>query len=187
MFALYTLSSSVGLMVIGNITKIATIQDPLHAVGYAAMLVALLAIFNTGGRVIGGMLSDKIGRANTLLVAFALQVVNMALFCFFDNFLLLTFGALLAGLSYGTLLSVFPSMTADLFGLKNYGTNYGIVYLGWGLSGILAPVMADVIFDSTGTFTLAYLICAAIMVVCVVLGFALRKVTEGSTETAPPE
>ena len=171
MFILFALSSSVGLMVIGNISKIASIQDPLNAVGYAALLVALLAVFNTVGRVIGGILSDKIGRINTLLAAFAIQAVNMLLFSAFDNFLLFTLGALLVGFSYGTLLSVFPSMTADLFGLKNYGTNYGIVFLGWGLS---------IVLDLTGTFTLAYFICAAIMALCLFLGFLCRKTLTGS-------
>lgn len=182
MFALFALSSSVGLMVIGNISKIAGIQDPINAAGYAALLVALLAVFNTVGRVIGGMLSDKIGRINTLLAAFVIQAVNMLLFSVFDNFLLFTLGALLVGFSYGTLLSVFPSMTADLFGLKNYGTNYGIVFLGWGLSGVLAPVIADIVLDLTGTFTLAYFICAAIMAVCLFLGFLCRKTLTGSTK-----
>ena len=60
MVVLFALSSSVGLMIIGNISKIAAIQDPANAAGYAALLVALLAVFNTGGRVIGGILSDKI-------------------------------------------------------------------------------------------------------------------------------
>ncbi len=183
-FLLFLLSSSVGLMVIGNISKIALIQDPVGAVVYSAILVSLLAIFNTGGRVIGGMLSDKIGRYNTLLVVFAIQCANMVMFAFFNNFALLTFGALLVGFSYGTLLSVFPSLTADLYGLKNYGTNYGIVYLAWGLSGVLAPVVADIVYDATGEFTIAYFICAGLMALCIVLGFALKKVRAKSEAAA---
>ncbi|CAK7006651.1 MAG: L-lactate transporter [Paraeggerthella hongkongensis] len=175
LFALFALSSSVGLMIIGNLSKIATIQDPASAAGYAALLVSLLALFNTGGRVVGGILSDKIGRINTLVLVFAIQCLNMCLFALYGNFALLTLGALFVGFSYGTLLSVFPSMTADLYGLRNYGTNYGILYLAWGLSGVLAPVMADVVFDVTGTFDAAYLICAAILALCILLGVVLKR------------
>ncbi|MGL4606018.1 MAG: L-lactate MFS transporter [Eubacteriaceae bacterium] len=175
LFIMFALSSSVGLMIIGNISKIAKIQDPANAIAYAALLVSLLAVFNTGGRVIGGILSDKIGRVNTMLVVFGIQGINMVLFSLFNNFILLVFGALLVGFAYGTLLSVFPSITADLYGLKNYGTNYGIMYLAWGLSGVIAPVMADYVYDLSGSFSLAYLICAGILVVCLGLGFVLKN------------
>lgn len=182
MVVLFALSSSVGLMIIGNISKIAAAQDPANAADYAALLVSLLAVFNTGGRVIGGMLSDKIGRSNTLLVVFGLQAVNMVLFGVYNSFLTFCLGALLVGFCYGTLLSVFPSLTADQFGLKNYGTNYGIVYLAWGFSGIIAPIMADLIYDASGSFNMAFYICAGILVLCMVLGVALKKIVEKPAE-----
>lgn len=182
MFLLYALSSSVGLMVIGNMAKIATVQDPVGAAGYAALLVSLLAVFNTFGRVAGGMLSDRIGRANTLLLVFALQGIDLLLFSRFDGFALLVVGALLVGFSYGTLLAVFPTLTADLFGLKNYGMNYGIVYLSWGIAGVIAPPIADAVFDATGGFDVAYLACAGISAVCIVLGAVLKR-TLRSSET----
>lgn len=187
LFIMFALSSSVGLMIIGNISKIAKIQDPANAVAYAALLVSLLAVFNTGGRVIGGILSDKIGRVNTLLVVFAIQGINMVLFSLFNSFALLVLGALLVGFAYGTLLSVFPSMTADLYGLKNYGTNYGIMYLAWGLSGVIAPVMADYVYDLKESFSLAYLICAGILVLCLVLGFTLKNIQSSSTRKVKSE
>lgn len=49
-------------------------------------------------------------------------------------------GAGLAGIGYGTLLAVFPSVMADLYGLKNFGTNYGILYTAWGVGGFIGPV-----------------------------------------------
>ena len=47
--------------------------------------------------------------------------------------------------------------------LKNYGANYGIVFLGWGLAGLVAPMIADIIYDATAGYNTAYIICALMM------------------------
>jgi MFS family permease len=70
---------------------------------------------------------------------------------------------------------VFPALTADQFGLKNYGQNYGIVYLAWGLSGVAAPLVADYFYDASGSFNTAYIICAAMMVVMMGLNYLLKR------------
>jgi MFS family permease len=70
---------------------------------------------------------------------------------------------------------VFPSITADLYGLKNYGTNYGVLYLGWGLAGVVAPMVADVIYDLNGNFHTAYIIAAGMMALMVGVNFLFKK------------
>jgi len=164
MFIMFMIASSVGLMIIGNVTRIATMQMGINDAGVLAFLVSFLAITNMVGRIVGGFVSDKIGRANTLFVIFALQIVNMAGFFFYANFAWLIVGIIGVGFCFGALLSVFPALTAEQYGLKNYGVNYGIVYLAWGLSGVIAPVIADIIYDATGTFNAAYIICVVLMI-----------------------
>jgi MFS family permease len=124
--------------------------------------------------VIGGMMSDKIGRVNALFVVFALQALNMVGFVIYQSLPALIIGIIAVGFSYGTLLSVFPSMTADQYGLKNYGANYGILYLAWGLAGVVAPMMADIIYDSSGNFNMAYIISAAMLVLIIAVNYLLR-------------
>ena len=92
-------------MVIGNITSIAAAQANITE---AAFLVVILSIFNSGGRVAAGMLSDKIGGVKTLMLAFIMQGINMAMFASFQSDFTLMIGAALAGIGYGTLLAVFP-------------------------------------------------------------------------------
>jgi len=104
-----------------------------------------------------------------------LQMFNMIGFMFYSNLAGIIIGIIFAGLCFGTLLTVFPSMTADRFGLKNYGANYGIVYLFWGLAGIVAPVFADHIFDLRGSFNIAYIICATMMPVLILVNYLLKK------------
>jgi len=175
MFVVFLISASIGLMIIGNITKIAEIQIVGLGPAIFAILVSFLAITNTFGRVLGGLMSDKIGRVNALFVVTMLQMLNMVGFYFYQSIPALCVGIVLVGFCYGTLLSVFPALTADLFGLTNLGSNYGILFLAWGLSGVGAPLMADYIYDTTGAFTTAYIICACMLVVAAFANFLLKK------------
>lgn len=78
----YAFGASAGLMIIANITSIAAEQASIIDGAY---LVVALAIFNSGGRLATGLLSDKIGALKTLSLAMLLQTVNMLLFSHFDS------------------------------------------------------------------------------------------------------
>ena len=174
MFIMFIITSSVGLMVIGNVTRIASVQMGILDTAVLAFLVSFMAITNMSGRIIGGFLSDKIGRINMLYVIFALQLFNMIGFLFYASFPALIVGVIGIGFCFGALLSVFPALTAEQYGLKNYGANYGIVYMAWGLSGVVAPVLADHFYDTQGTFFTAYIICAVMMVVMLAVNFMFK-------------
>jgi len=175
MFLMFLLAASVGLMVIGNVTKIAQNQIGITDAAVLASVVSFLAVTNTVGRVIGGMMSDKIGRINALYAVFILNMLNMGAFMFYNNLFLLVIGIIGVGFCFGTLLSVFPALTADQYGLKNFGVNYGIMFMAWGLSGIIAPVIADYFFDMNGSFNTAYVICAVMMGVMILVNYLLQK------------
>lgn len=171
LFIMFALASSAGVMLIGNITKVAAVQVGLEGAVY---LIGLLAVSNAIGRVLGGIFSDKIGRMNTLIFVFILQAINMWFFMEISSETMLIAGAVVGAVCYGSLLSVFPSITADYFGLRGYGANYGLVYLGWGLSGALGPVIASISLDKTGSFDTAYIISAAMLVVAAIIGFMTK-------------
>ncbi len=168
----YAFGASAGLMVIANITTIAAEQASIMNGAY---LVVALAIFNSGGRLATGLLSDKIGALKTLSFAMLLQAVNMLLFSQFDSSFTLIIGAGLAGIGYGTLLAVFPSVIADLYGLKNFGTNYGILYTAWGIGGFIGPMLAGWSVDTFGHYDLAYFLCAALVFVAAILLLGVQR------------
>jgi MFS family permease len=178
MFFMFLISASVGLMIIGNMTKIAHIQIGIDNTAFLALLVSLLAITNMVGRVLGGSLSDKIGRVNTLFLVFGLQAINMVGFMLYQSLPGLILGIVIVGCSFGAGLSIFPPTTADLYGLKNYGTNYGIVYLAWGVAGAVAPVIADFIYDAHGNFEIAYVFSAIAMTFLLGVNVIFKKVVE---------
>ncbi|MCD9551220.1 MFS transporter [Photobacterium carnosum] len=172
LWIMYLCASSTGLMIIGNITSIAAIQADMTD---AAHLVVILALFNTSGRVLAGMLCDKIGGLKTLSLSFVLSITNMLLFPHYSTHLSLIIGMAIAGLCYGTLPAVFPSLTAGFYGLKNYGTNYGVVYTAWGVSGFIGPVIAASAVDTTGNYQLAYFYSTIIMAIAFVFSLFTKN------------
>ncbi|MCD6668865.1 OFA family MFS transporter [Vibrio cholerae] len=174
LWLMYALAASVGLMIIGNITNIASVQANLPNAVY---LASILAIFNSGGRVAAGILSDKIGGVRTLLLAFLLQGGNMVLFDTFDSEFTLIIGTAIAAVGYGTLLAVFPSITAEFYGLKNYGTNYGVLYTSWGIGGAIGAAVVGYSMTHGGGYNLAYTISAAMMAVCILLALITKPIS----------
>jgi len=179
LWVMYAFAASVGLMVIGNITNIASVQANLPNAVY---LASILAIFNSGGRVAAGILSDKIGGVRTLLLAFILQGANMVLFATFNTELTLIIGTAIAAVGYGTLLAVFPSLTAEFYGLKNYGTNYGVLYTSWGIGGAIGAAVVGFSMTNGGGYGLAYTVSAVMMGVCIVLALVTKPITEAKAE-----
>ena len=175
MSIMFLFSATVGLMLIGNISKIAQVQVGLQN---TAILLSLMAFVNGLGRLCGGILSDRVGRSKTLFIVLSIQMINMLGFLFYNNLPLLVLGVIIAGSCYGTFLSVFPSITGDQFGLKNFGVNYGIMLMFWGLAGVVAPLFADFMFDIHQNFRITYIACAAIMPVLIYMNLLLKKEIE---------
>ena len=129
----------------------------------AFWLVMLFAAFNTSGRVLGGFLSDKMGRTTGLLIVFLLQAINMFVFSFYTSFPLLVVGFAVAGIAYGALFALFPAVTADFFGVKNLGVNYGIIFTSWGIAGIVGPILGGMVADITGTYAGSYIVAGIML------------------------
>lgn len=158
----YLMSATAGLMLIGHIASIAFVQANWKA-GF--VLVVVLAVFNATGRISGGFLSDKLGRTNAMLIVFLLQAANMFLFSFFNSIPLLIVGTAIAGLAYGSIFSLFPATTADFFGIKNLGVNYGMVFTGWGIAGVIGPILGGRVVDLTGSYNTSYIIAGIMLLI----------------------
>ncbi len=174
---MFALSASSSLMVVGHIANIAKSQAGWNG-GF--ILVILLALCNGAGRFfLGGYLSDKLGRGNLMRLTFILQAVNMLLFMFYRSPLLLIIGVAVAGLCYGSTMVVFSAATADKWGMKNFGANYGIVFMAWGLAGVVGPLPSAFIFDATGSYTGAFLISGVLVIVSLILAFTYKASDKG--------
>lgn len=171
LWLMYVLAASAGLMIISNVPIIAKEQAGWEA-GFVPVM--LLAIFNTLGRFGSGVISDRFGRTNTMAMAFTLQAVNMVLFTHYCTPLTVAMGAAFTGLCYGTIFTLMPAATADFYGLRNLGVNYGCVFTGFGMAGVLGSLLGGRVRDLLGSYSMAYMICAGMLVVAAVLAVATR-------------
>jgi MFS transporter, OFA family, oxalate/formate antiporter len=169
---MYFFAASTGLMIIAHIATIAKTQAGWENGFY---LVIIFAIFNTASRLATGFFSDRYGRRNIMLLVFLLQAVNMLLFVTFSTPALLALGTALAGACYGAFFALFPLATSDFFGIKNFGANYGLVFLAWGFAGILGPILAGLAVDVTQTYLAAYMVSAALLIAAFFLALTIKQ------------
>jgi MFS transporter, OFA family, oxalate/formate antiporter len=172
LWTVFLLSATAGLMLIAHIAVIAQTQAGWKA-GF--VLVVIISLFNALGRVGMGFLSDRLGSKASLLFVLLLQAVNMFVFSFYHSVPLLIAGTAIAGLSYGSLFALFPSATTGYFGIKNLGVNYGLVFTGWGIAGVIGPLLGGLVVDHTGTYTISYLVSAVLLLVGVVMVFFMNS------------
>ena len=132
LWTIYFIGAGAGLMVIGSVAGMAK-----QSMGNMAfMAVSIMALGNAGGRIIAGVLSDRIGRVNTLFAMLVFQAVLMfsAIPLLGGNdasAVALIILATFIGFNYGTNLSLFPAFAKGLWGAKNFGTNYGLLFTAW--------------------------------------------------------
>jgi OFA family oxalate/formate antiporter-like MFS transporter len=183
---MYACGAGAGLMII---SKIATIAQVQAAISLGFVLVAVLAVGNGGGRILTGTLSDKIGRKTTLFICFVVQAVAILLLSkaikgnALANPVILALLSAVIGANYGANLALFPSVTKDYYGLKNFGVNYGLVFTAWGLGGFMLSYLAGKVYDSTHAFTFAYY-CSALLLVTAALVTFVVKPPQPKTEIA---
>ena len=176
LWLLYFISAGACLMVIGSVAGMAK-----SSLGESAFLaVAIMAIGNAGGRVVAGVLSDKIGRIKTLAGMFILQAILMfaaipIIGAGYTSAFLLVFLATFIGFNYGANLTLFPSFTKDYWGMKNFGVNYGVVFTAWGAGGFVMSKTSQVLAASTGSFTASFLISGVLLCIGIYFTFHLSK------------
>ncbi|MHC5064607.1 MAG: L-lactate MFS transporter [Planctomycetota bacterium] len=175
---LYACGAGAGLMVIAKLATIVQLQAGI-AVGF--WFVAVLAIGNGFGRIAAGVLSDRIGRRVTMSLCFVMQALLVVLLSRATPDSLLANAAVLAvisaliGANYGANLALFPAITKDYYGSKNFGTNYGLVFTAWGVGGFMLALLAGKVYDRTGTFDFAYYCSIALLVVAAAVACTMRQ------------
>ena len=174
---MYACGAGAGLMIIAKLAAIAKSQAGLD-LGF--LLVAALAIGNGGGRILAGMVSDKIGRKQTLLIVFLVQAVMIFLLSRANagtalaNPVVLSLLSALIGANYGANLAIFPSVTKDYYGLKNFGVNYGLVFTAWGCGGFALAFAAGKISDKYHTFVYAFYGSMVLLILAACVTFLLK-------------
>jgi MFS family permease len=109
------------------------------------------------------------------MAVFMFQAVNLLFFASYTTPASLALGTVVTGLSYGAAFALFPLATADHYGTKNLGGNYGLVFTAWGCAGLMGPVLAGQAVDMTGSYIIAYIISAATLFGALILAFSITR------------
>lgn len=176
---LFVGSAQSGLLVIANASPLMKLVAEKG--GFFDTNAWILATFggfvNATGRVGTGQYSDRIGRLNAYAVNGVISAVCLFAAPFIiaqqDVFLLFIIIGVMFW-QYGGTLAVMPAITADYFGPKNMGLNYGLVFIGWGIA-FFVPQIAAAIKDSQGSLDLAFYLSGGLLVAAVLLSRVIRK------------
>jgi OFA family oxalate/formate antiporter-like MFS transporter len=149
--------------------------------------VGILAIFNALGRIFWGKVSDLIDRPRAMLIMFLAQGMAFMLLVSVRSQFAVFLASAWVGLNFGGNFALFPSATADYFGTKNFGMNYGWIFTAYGVAGILGPVVGGVLFDVTREYIMAFVFAGILCFVAaacsvVVWGLARARTAEQRIE-----
>ena len=164
-FLTFVFSAGAGLMSIGLMKLYpmqALMESGISETAASAIAGTAMAVFfslaNGLGRILWGILSDKLGRKRSIILMTAIQGITVILFTYMaGSEILLYIGATLIGFNFGGNFALFPTITADTFGAKNVGQNYPFVFLAYGVGGILGPILGGKMGD-LNNFALAFTI-----------------------------
>jgi OFA family oxalate/formate antiporter-like MFS transporter len=144
----YFLGSSVGLTAIGQAPPLLRELGGPAAPISGGVALGVLGIFNACGRLAWGSLSDRAGRRWTLLAMGAVSIVACMVFLReASGFWMALIGLCMAAVAYSGYLALMPAFTADYFGPKNVGGNYGILFTAWGICGFVVPGYFETMLD----------------------------------------
>lgn len=172
LWLIYFIAAGAGLMVISSVSGMAK-----KSMGQAAFVaVGVLALGNAAGRIVAGLLSDRIGRRWTLLIVLLVQAALMLIAIPVTGTKDMTPAAVvliatLIGFNYGANLSLFPSFAKDLWGLKNFGVNYGILFTAWGVGGFVLSRFQQMLTARSGNFNSSFITAAVLLLLGAALTF----------------
>lgn len=99
----------------------------------------------------------------------------MFAFSRYTSVALISIGVAITGLCYGAGFSVFPAILSDSYGTKHFGVNYGVLFTAWGLGGVIGPMTAAIMIDSTNSYNAAFLTASALLILAVLISFTIKK------------
>jgi len=175
LWAMYFIGSGAGLMVISSVSGMAK-----KSMGqWAYLAVAVLAIGNATGRIGAGLLSDRIGRRWTLMIVLLCQAASMFVAIPVTGSantpaVALVLIATFIGFNYGANLSLFPSFTKDLWGLKSFGVNYGLIFTAWGVGGFILPRLQQMLQTRSGSYTSSFVVAGLLLLVGTAMTFLIK-------------
>ena len=163
--AMFILGTIAGLMVIGHASSILQELVGLTA-KKSAVLVGVLSLANTTGRVFWGWLSDRLGCFPTCIFLYIIVSVSMFGLIALPRNQIFVAAMMVVGLCYGGFMSMIASLTAEVYGTKNLPVNFGIMFLAFGVAAFIGPRLAAIIkVANQGDYSQAFMVAGILSIV----------------------
>jgi len=140
----------------------------------AANILATIGGASIVGRFIMGSAGDRFGHRLAIVICFIILVVALSVLQFARELWMLYLVAVIYGFAHGGVFALVSPLIAELFGLSSHGVIFGIIIFSGTIGGATGPLLAGRIFDVTGSYQLAFLVCAVVIVVALILSLLLR-------------
>jgi OFA family oxalate/formate antiporter-like MFS transporter len=185
----YMLTAILALNVTAGIALISQASDAAQEVTAvsattAGVFVGVMGLFNGGGRIAWAALSDRIGRMTAFVGMLAVQAVCFLVLPHVAAFAVFAVLSALVYLAYGGGFGTMPAAAADFYGTKNAGAIYGAMIVAWSIGGVVGPLLAASLYESSGGYTLPFTIIGIIAAVAVVLPLLTKAPSAPGTAEA---
>jgi len=147
----------------------------------AALLVAVMGIGNTSGRIVMGAVADRVGRLRIIQVAAAGMATAVFLWPLAHSFATLSVFGIAFGLSAGAFIALLPTLTADYFGVERLAAATGAIFTAAAFGTLLGSPVSGFLVDRTGSYTTAIVLSATTLVLS---GLALLPLPDPRATTA---
>jgi len=141
----------------------------------AASIIAVIAGTGIIGKLLIGFIADKIGYRLALSICLIGATISLLGFLFAEGIWMFYLFAVIFGISYGGVITLPAAVAAELFGLKNLGVILATLILFGTVGGALGPPIGGDIFDTTGGYGLAFLICVIVSALAIFLSLLLLR------------
>jgi len=148
----------------------------------AAGILSTIGGISMAGRLVVGIAIDRIGNKHSMIICFILLISTLLWIQMARELWMLYLFAVVYGFAHGGLFTVISPIVAEYFGVRSHGILFGIVVFVGAVGGAIGPILAGYIFDTTGSYNLAFWICTAVSAIGLVLILSLKQTPNRQVE-----
>jgi OFA family oxalate/formate antiporter-like MFS transporter len=174
MYVAFVLMSTGGLLVTANAGPIARSWG--HAAAVLTLAATLSPLANGASRIFWGWVSDRMGRENTMIVAFVLQAIFLYMVVAVGqaSAAWFVFGLVMVYFTWGEIYSLFPATSGDYFGTRHATSNYAVLYTAKGTASIMGGYVSALLYEQSGSWAVGFYGSAVMALVAAGIAFGLR-------------
>ena len=141
----------------------------------AATVISVAGLASLSGKIICGLVADRVGAKRTLVVGLAIQAVAVSLYVFTGNLASFYALALMFGFAYGGVMPLYAILVREYFGARIMGTTFGAVGFASTLGMALGPVAGGWLYDALGSYFWLFIASSGIGLGAVAIAFTFRS------------